>query len=143
MEGAPQVHCYVEQCLGIRYMVESREYLYYPDVMVFLKDGRGFVVEIKLLSDMVVLSVQRKFAALTGVCRKLGYGAILTDGCRDFGYILSRSSNLPLERELEDFFRNHRMLLYSELVKIKEQCRATMEEVLIAVVKLNLSVGKN
>lgn len=140
LERVPQVWYYIEQCGPVFYHVNGKDHPYFPDVMVFLRDGRCFIVEIKPLSDMILYKVQKKFAALLGVCKEMGCGALLTDGWHDFSYILSCPSNLQFEKALDDYFSNNEVLLYGDLKKMRDQYKATTNELLVAAVRLNLLI---
>lgn len=143
LERVPQVWYYIEQCGPVFYHMNGKDHPYFPDVMVFMRDGRCFIVEIKPLSDMILYKVQKKFAALLGVCKEMGCGALLTDGCHDFSYILSHSSNLQFERALESYFSSNDVLLYGDLREMRDQHKATTNELMIAAVRLNLLINSD
>ncbi len=60
---------------------------YTPDAIVFLDDGKGFVVEIKPLTEMANQSV-KKNSRHFDFCEETGLGATLTDGRTDINHIL-------------------------------------------------------
>lgn len=70
-----------------------------PDAIVFLDDGKGFVVEIKPLTEMANQSVQKKFKALLDFCEETGLGATLTDGRTDINHIFETIPNLCFRRK--------------------------------------------
>ncbi|MBT4836233.1 MAG: hypothetical protein HON94_02685, partial [Methylococcales bacterium] len=79
IEQSDEVKFYQEQPFEIPYFLKNKEYAYYPDVLIILNDGRGIVVEIKPLSDMVLFINIKKYNSMIKFCTEKGFGYLMTD----------------------------------------------------------------
>ncbi len=80
LEFLEQVVFYQEQPFEIAYEFKNREYLYYPDILLVLQDGKGIVVEIKPVFKMALQVNLKKWTALKHFCANNGLGLLITDG---------------------------------------------------------------
>ncbi len=80
LETFEQIVFYQEQPFEIPYEFENREYLYYPDVLLVLQDGKGIIVEIKPVFKMALQVNLKKWTALKHFCANNGLGLLITDG---------------------------------------------------------------
>jgi len=80
LEQLDEVVFYQEQPFRIPYDYESKTYVYYPDVLLVFKDGKGVVVEIKPIFKMALHINLNKWAGLKKFCADKGLGLLVTDG---------------------------------------------------------------
>lgn len=71
-----------EQPLALGYTVAGRHRTYYPDLIVTLNDGRILLIEVKPVSYMPLTENQAKYTVARAVCRRNGWGFLVTDGRR-------------------------------------------------------------
>ena len=126
---------YVEQGITITYDRGK----YTPDAIVFLDDGKGFVVEIKPLTEMANQSVQKKFKALLDFCEETGLGATLTDGRTDINHIFETIPNLAFEESILQSLKEFKKLTYGKVNELKNKYQVTTIHLLQCIIKNNLS----
>ena len=112
---------------------------YTPDAIVFLDDGKGFVVEIKPLTEMANQSVQKKFKALLDFCEETGLGATLTDGRTDINHIFETIPNLAFEESILQSLKEFKKLTYGKVNELKNKYQVTTIHLLQCIIKNNLS----
>ncbi|MET9261952.1 TnsA endonuclease N-terminal domain-containing protein [Amycolatopsis sp. NPDC004079] len=87
---ATQVEWFCEQPLTIDYVLDGVERTYYPDLLVWLDDGRCVLVEVKGLPDMASWINQAKTEAARKCCARRGWGFVGTDGTRTLRQFMQR-----------------------------------------------------
>lgn len=122
----------VEQCITITYDRGK----YTPDAIVFLDDGKGFVVEIKPLTEMANQSVQKKFKALLDFCEETGLGATLTDGRTDINHIFETIPNLAFEESILQSLKEFKKLTYGKVNELKNKYQVTTIHLLQCIIKI-------
>jgi len=80
LEQLDEVEFYQEQPFEIPYNYEGKRYVYYPDVLLILKNGKGVVVEIKPVFGMALNINLVKWSELKKFCADEGLGLLITDG---------------------------------------------------------------
>jgi len=80
LEQSDEVMFYQEQPLKVFYEHQGETKIYYPDILLILKDGRSIVVEIKPVFKMALQENLIKWSALRKFCAKKGLGLLVTDG---------------------------------------------------------------
>jgi len=135
LEKSHEVIYYVEQGITITYDRGK----YTPDAIVFLDDGKGFVVEIKPLTEMANQSVQKKFKALLDFCEETGLGATLTDGRTDINHIFETIPNLAFEESILQSLKEFKKLTYGKVNELKNKYQVTTIHLLQCIIKNNLS----
>ena len=80
LEQLKEVVSYQEQPFKVPYDLDGQKFVYYPDVLFVLEDGRGVVVEIKPVFEMALQGNLIKWAALRQFCTERGLGILITDG---------------------------------------------------------------
>ena len=80
LEQIDEILYYQEQPLEIPYNYEGKNHIYFPDILVILRDGKRIVVEIKPIFVMALHINLVKWAALKKFCNENGYGLLITDG---------------------------------------------------------------
>ena len=80
LEELDEVKFYQEQPFKVPYEYEGRRFLYYPDVLFVLEDGKGIVVEIKPIFKMALNINLKKWTGLRNFCSDKGLGLLVTDG---------------------------------------------------------------
>ena len=135
LEKSHEVIYYVEQGITITYDRGK----YTPDAIVFLDDGKGFVVEIKPLTEMANQSVQKKFKALLDFCEETGLGATLTDGRTDINHIFETIPNLAFEESILQSLKEFKKLTYGKVKELKNKYQVTTIHLLQCIIKNNLS----
>jgi hypothetical protein len=85
LEHSSLIKRYVEQPFRIEYTLDGQIRNYYPDVLTYLNDGRGVVIEIKPVFHMALWKNVVKYESLRGFCNKHGLGCLMTDGRVTYG----------------------------------------------------------
>ena len=80
VEQLDEIVFYQEQPFEISYIYDGKKCVYYPDILLLLKDGKGIVVEIKPIFGMALHINLVKWAALKKFCADKGFGYLITDG---------------------------------------------------------------
>ena len=80
LEHADEVVGYYAHPLEIPYEVNGRRLMYYPDLLVILRDYRAMVVEIMPAFYMALWRNLVSFQAMTDYCQISGLGFLVTDG---------------------------------------------------------------
>jgi hypothetical protein len=80
LEQLDEVEFYQEQPFEIPYDYEGKQYVYYPDVLIMLKNGKALVVEIKPVFGMALNINLVKWGTLKKFCTDKGFGLLVTDG---------------------------------------------------------------
>lgn len=80
LDGLDEVVIYQEQPIKIEYEFEGDRFLYYPDILLVLKNGKAIVVEIKPVFKMGLKRNLNKWTALKLYCHQHGFGLLVTDG---------------------------------------------------------------
>ena len=80
LEHADEVAGYYAHPLEIPYQVDGRRLIYYPDLLVILRDYRAMVVEIIPAFRMALWRNLMSFEAAKDYCQKAGLGFLVTDG---------------------------------------------------------------
>jgi len=113
MEKTERVAWYQEQPVGIPYLIEDREYRYFPDLAVVTNDGYGTIVEVKAAFNMVDILTLRKAAAATKWLHKKGMGYILTDSNgRSLKNLSTEPPSEHIEQKLLDYIDQNGKLNY-------------------------------
>ncbi|MBN2392921.1 MAG: hypothetical protein JXR84_19475 [Anaerolineae bacterium] len=80
LEQLKEITFYQEQPFEIPYTYNDQQFVYYPDVLFVLEDGRGVIVEIKPVFKMALQRNLKKWTGLKTFCAKNGFGLLVTDG---------------------------------------------------------------
>ncbi|MFD9962732.1 Tn7 transposase TnsA N-terminal domain-containing protein [Amycolatopsis sp. NPDC058986] len=99
---AANVEWFCEQPVAIEYFLDGRVRTYYPDLLVWLDDGRCVLVEVKGLPDMASWINQEKAEAARKYCARRGWGFIVTDGTRTLRQFMRRE----VSEEVATLFKN-------------------------------------
>lgn len=128
LEHSEEVIFYQEQPFKIPYTINEKNYIYFPDVFIILKSGKGLVVEIKPRFLMATNFNLIKFRALWRFCCSKGYGLLVTD-TRNTGIksLLNYKINSNFEKEFLDKLNNN-TITWSEYKYLKEKYNVTIDE---------------
>lgn len=121
LDQSRHVHTYCEQPFQLSVNLGKRAVTYTPDVLSQLEDGRCVVVEIKPLTNMVDMDVQRKFQTLAEYCHKRGWGVLLTDGREDITGLYRFPLNKDFEEALLQRLSAKRRLMRGDIRLLKEE----------------------
>lgn len=80
IEEAGDVIWYIERPFEVRYTEDDQEKSYVPDALLWLRDNRFLVVEIKPVTFMSGNHNMTKWCALSEFCNAAGWGILITDG---------------------------------------------------------------
>ncbi|MFA6116365.1 MAG: TnsA endonuclease N-terminal domain-containing protein [Sphingomonas sp.] len=95
LERSKEVRWYQEQPLAIPYAAEGRDRLYYPDAVVWDREGRLVVVEVKPVFNMFRQRTLEKGLAAIGHLQPRGIGYLLVDSS---GYTLADLAGHPYDQ---------------------------------------------
>lgn len=140
LDLSEDVAFYQEQPLKIPYQIQGENLLYYPDVLLVLKDGRGIVVEIKPIFKMGLKINLIKWTALKKFCNDRGLGLLVTDGRYAIQQIQKHSIDPDFANALLDRLKLG-SIGWSEYKKIKERYSPSRND-FIAVVLNNKLIWK-
>jgi hypothetical protein len=79
LERSEEVLCYQEQPIAFAYAAEGRDRLYYPDVVVWDREGRVLMIEVKPVFNMFRRRVLEKGLAAIAHLQPRGIGYLLVD----------------------------------------------------------------
>jgi len=80
LEHADEVTGYYAHPFEIPYEVDDRKLIYYPDLLVILRDCRAMVVETMPAFRMALWRNLVCFEAMSDYCQTTGFGFLITDG---------------------------------------------------------------
>ncbi len=80
LEKAHSVLWYVERPVSIAYCQDGRAFLHVPDALVWLRDERIVMCEIKAPAEMRAEMQSPRWQTLSDYCDEAGWGLLLTDG---------------------------------------------------------------
>ena len=101
LERTKKVIWYQEQPLKIPYHFKGKNRLYYPDAIVVTDEGRGVVVEVKMLQGMVEEMTLVKALAAIEHLHKRGLGYLLVDARgRSLRTLADCEPNEPVEQKV-------------------------------------------
>ena len=140
LDSLDEIAFYQEQPLKIHYQIRDESLLYYPDILLVLKDGRGIVVEIKPIFKMGLKINLIKWSALKNYCNQNGLGLLVTDGRYAIQQIQKHSINLNFANALLSRLQAG-SIGWSEYKEIKQSYSPSRND-FIAVVLNNKLVWK-
>ncbi|MEW2030823.1 TnsA endonuclease N-terminal domain-containing protein [Streptomyces roseifaciens] len=100
LDHADQVAYFQEQPLALGYTHAGRRRSYYPDFLAVTTDGRAVLIEAKPQGDIPLAINQAKHRAAAGLCRRKGWGLLVTDGARTRTDLAGHPADPELERRL-------------------------------------------
>lgn len=137
LEQVDKVVFYQEQPFIVPYKVGEETYSYYPDILFFLDDNRGIVVEIKPTFKMALHHNLHKWAGLRSFCTHRGFGLLITDG----RYTLQQVQRHPINPEYaQDVLKTlaHGPINWTQYKPIQERHQIHHWEFLALVLKHKL-----
>lgn len=137
IESFPKIITYVEQPVTMTYEFNKKTYKYTPDFAVFNNENKGFLVEVKSLTEMADAIVQRKIEALIDYCQEHGFGLVLTNGEDFLDKLLRRKHNVNFENELRERLnqKGGRTMFFKEFQTLRKQHNAKWWELSAIVLK--------
>lgn len=137
LDQASLVEYYAEQPFEIVYGSSGDKRKYFPDVYVLLKDGRGFIVEVKPRALIPLWGNLCKYNALADFCRSEGLGYSMTSINANFSSIIKTTVRPEYECEvLKAICRKN--IFWSQYLEIKEKFDPTFEEFTALIAKNKL-----
>ncbi|WP_144440825.1 TnsA endonuclease N-terminal domain-containing protein [Streptomyces roseifaciens] len=100
LDHADQVAYFQEQPLALGYTHAGRRRSYYPDFLAVTTDGRTVLIEAKPRGDIPLAINQAKHRAAAGLCRRKGWGLLVTDGARTRADLVRHPVDPELERRI-------------------------------------------
>ncbi|MFC5149444.1 TnsA endonuclease N-terminal domain-containing protein [Streptomyces aureoversilis] len=100
LDHADQVAYFQEQPLAVDYTHAGRRRSYYPDFLAVTTDGRTVLIEAKPRGDIPLAINQAKHRAAAGLCRRKGWGLLVTDGARTRADLARHPADPELERRI-------------------------------------------
>ena len=120
LENSDSVVFYREQPIQVPYQFYNKTYLYYPDFVFFLNDGRGVIVEVKPLHQMALKINFVKWAALKEYCNQNGLGLLVTDGRYAIQQIMNYESDPEFTNAVLAKLREGNNLNWNQYKEIRE-----------------------
>ncbi|WP_448542550.1 sigma factor-like helix-turn-helix DNA-binding protein [Roseiflexus sp.] len=137
LEQVDEVDFYQEQPFIIPYNYEGRQCLYYPDVLVVLRNGKALVVEIKPIFGMALSANLVKWSALKKFCIDKGLGLLVTDGTYTIQEIQKHEINPCYSKAVLDSLKTGK-LSWSQYKKIKDEYTPSRRDFVALVLKNKL-----
>jgi len=137
LEQLDEVDFYQEQPFVIPYNYEGRQYLYYPDALVVLRNGKALVVEIKPIFGMALSINLVKWSALKKFCIDKGFGLLITDGKHAIQEIQKYEVNPHYSKVVLESLKTG-ALSWSQYKKIKDEYTPSRKDFVALVLKYKL-----
>lgn len=138
LEQVDEVLYYQEQPLEIPYTYEGKNYLYFPDVLVILKDRKVVVVEIKPIFGMALHINLVKWTALKKYCNSNGFGFLVTDGKYAIQQIMHHEVNPSFSKKVFEQIAKLGKLSWQEYRKIRDEYSPSRNDFVALVLKNRL-----
>jgi len=138
LEHVNDVSYYQEQPLEIPYIYEGKSYLYYPDILVILRDRRIFVVEIKPVFEMALHTNLVKWAMLKNFCIENGLGLLVTDGNYSIQQLVDHEVNLSYSNAVIKQISQNGQLSWQEYRKIRDEYTPSRKDFVALVLQNKL-----
>ncbi|QKW20542.1 hypothetical protein HUT16_17025 [Kitasatospora sp. NA04385] len=113
---------YQEQPLAVGYEFDGRERTYYPDLLAVTTDGRCILIEVKPLYEVATAINVAKSRALETLCRRRGWGWLVTDGNRTRALLESRPVSPEFAELISSALAHNGELTWPQVCAAAEGC---------------------
>jgi hypothetical protein len=140
LEHSSLIKRYVEQPFEIEYNLDGQTRNYYPDVLVYLNDGRCVVIEIKPVFYMALWKNVVKYESLRGFCNKHGLGCLMTDGRVAYGELYNTDIPTGYVTDVMSIIDDtkEKWMAYHEYKPIKDKHNPTRDDFISMVLQHEL-----